>query len=178
MVKTYLKYILSQISGLTSGEVNPVIDKSKGYFISASNSTLLLYNLRTSKLVELISFENINKYSKITYITLSSEAKLLFIGFESGVILSYKLNKDLDSMIETELKSVISYEAKFSLHKSKITFLQYDHSSNLLLSCSADTFIFIWDILSESILYKLSGHKDSIIKAEFFNLQRDRKSVV
>jgi U3 small nucleolar RNA-associated protein 12 len=73
-------------------------------------------------------------------------------------------------MLQENIPDILLYESKYSLHKSEITCLEFNEKDNQLLSGSKDTQIFLWDIISETILYRYSGHKDAIIKASFYEL--------
>lgn len=50
----------------------------------------------------------------------------------------------------------------FNVHRSAITTLVFDNAGVRLASGSKDTDIIIWDLLAETSLFKLRGHKDQV----------------
>lgn len=54
-------------------------------------------------------------------------------------------------------------------HRAAVTALAFDHDGTRLASGSKDTDLIIWDVISESGLYRLKGHKDQITCLAFLN---------
>ena len=177
MVKTYLKYALSQITGLTTGKCRPVVHESNRFFFAAKNDIVIGIDSKLGKVIQLFKCEII-KDSEISFLEIAND--FLFVGYDSGAIVQLRINilsfDNLSSSIglnDVSKENLISYESKFCLHKSSITYLLFDKENNQLLSSSKDTNILVWDILSEAVLYKFNGHKDTIIKAIFYNISLD-----
>jgi U3 small nucleolar RNA-associated protein 12 len=55
-------------------------------------------------------------------------------------------------------------------HKSGVTALCFNQSGSLLASGSADTHLILWDMISESGLFRLRGHKDAITDCKFLEM--------
>lgn len=159
MVKTYLKYGLSRVLGQTTGKCSPKVDSKQRFIFTSCNEYIIIYNLKTSQIYKIVKCDKVSK-SPINDFILSE--RNLFIGYQSGEISQYSLvyGDELD----------LKYDTKYSNHKSAITSLDFNPEDNYLLSASTDTTIIVTDIISEIILYRLQGHKDNIIQAEFLNI--------
>jgi U3 small nucleolar RNA-associated protein 12 len=157
MVKTYLKYNLSKTLGqITSNNSNITVSLSNSnYLFSACNDTIICFDLKTSEPLFTLS----DQKSKIT--SLSPSKTFLAVGYENGSIALVDLSS---SPTEIDFSN-----KKFFPHKSAVTSLSFNSSHTLLISGSNDTNIYIHDIISDISLFKLSGHKDNIIKCEFYN---------
>ncbi|KAK9464900.1 WD40-repeat-containing domain protein [Lipomyces arxii] len=57
----------------------------------------------------------------------------------------------------------------FNGHKSAVVVLKFDESGTRLASGSRDTNVIVWDLISETGLYRLRGHKEQITGLEFVN---------
>lgn len=161
MVKTYLKYLFSNQIGLVTGNVNPVVHVSGKYIVTSVNSTIIIINAKSFTVCQYLNARNESK-SEISVLEISEN--YLFVGYSKGYIEKYKLSQF------SEISEFIEIETTFSLHKSEITSLQFDEKENQLISASKDGIIYLWDCVSESVLFKFSGHKDSIIKIKCYNL--------
>ena len=49
-------------------------------------------------------------------------------------------------------------------HKSGITSLAFDQAGHRLASGSNDTCVIVWDVINESGLYRLKGHKGPVTR--------------
>ena len=190
MVKTYLKYALSHITGLTNGSKTQCVGlkNSNKIFFTSCNNYILIFDTKKGSLLQMYKSNDItSKDAEVSCIESSND--YLFVGYSTGDILILKINiKEYDKIISrsnfylnnssnNEQPELLSYYSKFSLHKSSITSLEYNNVKNQLLSGSSDTSIILWDISSESVLLKLSGHKDSIIKTNFYVLRNNKTNI-
>jgi U3 small nucleolar RNA-associated protein 12 len=148
MVKTYLKYNLKNVIGQITGKsCRPIVNGN--LLFAACNEYVLVIDLKTGEIINKLTSEK----SEVTCLAYSGD--YLAVGYHNGAIVLYD--------------SELSNAKKFSLHKSAITTLQFNKTT--LASGSKDTNIFIWDIIAESCLYRLSGHKDNIIKLCFHKIR-------
>ena len=90
-------------------------------------------------------------------ICLEVSKDLLAIGFSSGTILVLSL--DLSMIEEDETFHTLH---KFSVHKSGVTTLYFSNQNTQLLSGGQDTSIVVYDLVQDTALYKLLGHKEQI----------------
>ena len=160
MVKTYLRYSFSNILGQVTGKVKPQMHPNGRVFFTAMNEYVIMFSTKSSKALKYFKFNS----TEITCLEISKN--FLFVGYSNGNILQLKIQEE-----------DLVFESKFFLHKTAITYLEYDENENQLLSGAKDTFILLWDIISESVLFKFQGHKDQIMKCSFYRLD-DLKLVV
>jgi U3 small nucleolar RNA-associated protein 12 len=147
MVKTYLRYNLKNVIGQITGKsCRPIVSGNLLY--SACNEYVIIVDLKTGEIVHKLTSEK----SEVTCLAYSEE--YLAVGYHNGIIVLY----------DSEYTAV----KRFSLHKSAITTMQFNKT--LLATGSKDTNIYIWDIIAETCLYRLSGHKDNIIKVMFHKI--------
>lgn len=66
----------------------------------------------------------------------------------------------------------------FAGHKSEVTALAFDEAGQLLVSGSHDTDIIVWDLITDSGLFKLRGHKNGITDVKFLKSQEDGARLV
>jgi U3 small nucleolar RNA-associated protein 12 len=162
MVKTYLKYQLKDVLGQITGKQSKACVSYDGKFLyTGSNEYVLAIDLKTGQIVHKIKpdYSGNNLKSQVTCINIDKSNKQLVAGYNNGTIIVYEIN-DNHNAAKT-----------FSLHKSAVTCLEFNTSENLLASGSKDTNIIVWDIIGETALYRLSGHKDGITKILFKEMQ-------
>ena len=164
MVKTYLKYQLKDVVGQISGKNCKVCASPDGKLIyTGCNEYVLVVNIKTGLVVHKVA-DGLAKdgcKSQVSCVNVDESNTHLAVGYNNGVVMIY------------DIKNGYSQSKRFALHKSAITSLQFNKNVNILASGSKDTQIFLWDIIGETVLYKLSGHKDSITKTMFYNVQFD-----
>lgn len=66
----------------------------------------------------------------------------------------------------------------FSGHKSEVTALSFDKAGQLLVSGSNDTDLIVWDLVTDSGLFKLRGHKNGITDVKFMESKDGARLVV
>lgn len=156
MVKTYLKYQLKDVVGLINGKNSfPQASKDGKVLYSGCNEYVLVLDLKTGMTLKKILSSDPNFRFEVTSICLDNENKNLAVGYSNGSIIIYDIKGDY-----AQIK-------KFSLHKSAVTTLNFNHSGNYLASGGKDTLIYVWDLIGESVLYKLTGHTNNILKVRF-----------
>lgn len=66
----------------------------------------------------------------------------------------------------------------FSGHKSEVTALSFDKAGQLLVSGSNDTDLIVWDLVTDTGLFKLRGHKNGITDVKFMESKDGARLVV
>ena len=66
----------------------------------------------------------------------------------------------------------------FAGHKSEVTSLAFDKAGQLLVSGSNDTDLIVWDLVTDSGLFKLRGHKNGITDVKFLESKDGARLVV
>ncbi len=162
MVKTYLKYQLKDVIGLINGKHSiPGVSKEGKIIFTGCNEYVLVIDLKTGSILKKILSTDENFRFEVTSLCLDSQNLNLAVGYSNGSIIVYDMKNDY-----TQVK-------KFSLHKSAITSLDFNSSGNYLASGSKDTLIYVWDLIGESVLYKLTGHTNNILKVCFHQINLD-----
>lgn len=54
-------------------------------------------------------------------------------------------------------------EVNFNSHKGAVTALRYNKVGSMLASGSKDNDVILWDVVGESGLFRLRGHRDQVI---------------
>ena len=156
MVKTYLKYQLKEVLGqITSNKCRIVISPDGKLIYTGCNEYVMIFETKTGMLLRKLRDDK-NK-SNVTCIKIDRTNTRLAVGYENGTISI--LNIKADYQVSTA----------FSLHRAAISVMDFSNDSTRLASGSKDNNIFIWDILGESVLYKLAGHKDSISRICYYH---------
>jgi len=162
MVKTYLKYQLKDVLGQITGKQSKGCISHDGKILyTGCNEYVLAFDLKTAQIVSKIKPESAASKSQVSCISIDKSNKQLVVGYNCGVIIIY------------DVEDSYKISKTFSLHKSAVTCLEFNISENLLGSGSKDTNIIIWDIIGETALYRLTGHKDGITKILFREMHLD-----
>ena len=88
----------------------------------------------------------------------------LAVGYLDGSLRMF----DLSSPADASNLNLTSY-LTFNGNKSDVTTLDFDADGVRLVSGAKDTDLVLWDLVSESGLFRLKGHKSPIKKAIFIN---------
>lgn len=156
--KQYLRYRKSGTNfGLVASpnvnirfvRLNGQVDK---YVAVAAAENVIIYDLKTQ--ITQATIEGQLSHVSTFEVSGAAQEPLIAIGYEDGSIrvVNYETN---------ELK------CSFVGHRTAITSLCFDEAGMRIASGSKDTDLAIWDILSESGLFRLKGHKQAITKCAF-----------
>lgn len=117
MVKTYLRYSLKDTIGIiTASNSNVIYDSKTKIAITSGIQDVLFWNVRTGVVEKRLQSEDV-----ITYISKSNNSSLLAVGYSSGLIIIWDIEK---------LSSVVSFRG----HNRAITSLIFDDKNGLLVS--------------------------------------------
>jgi U3 small nucleolar RNA-associated protein 12 len=90
---------------------------------------------------------------------LQASSEHIAIGYSSGTILIYSLKvegEDLDLL------------HKFVFHRSNVTTIEFFNNNTQLASGSSDTYIIVYDLLSDTASFKLLGHNEQVTALSTF----------
>ena len=157
MVKTYLSYILGDSLGQITNSKAFAISKDFKTIYTSFNDYVMGFDIKSGQ--EIFKFRDQN--IKVTYLLTLSNT--LIIGYDNGslYILS-ELNNNLGNNIK------ISKEKRSFIHQKGISCINHNNSETRLVLGSVDKLISVVDIISNLIVYKLSGHKDKINDVRFY----------
>ena len=157
MVKTYLSYILRDSLGQITNSKAFAISKDFKTVYTSFNDYVMGFDIKSGQ--EIFKFRDQN--IKVTYLLTLSNT--LIIGYDNGslYILS-ELNNNLGNNIK------ISKEKRSFIHQKGISCINHNNSETRLVLGSVDKLISVVDIISNLIVYKLSGHKEKINDVRFY----------
>ena len=158
MVKTYLSYALKNTLGqITNSKAFSISKDLKTIFV-AFNDYVMGFDLKTGQ--EILKFKDQN--IKITY--LLALTNTLIIGYDNGSLYLLDL-----SQIKNNQNIKISKEKRTFIHQKGISCMNHNNNETRLVIGSVDKLISVIDIVSNLIVYKLSGHKEKINNVKFYD---------
>ena len=150
MVKTYLSYIFSDSLGQITNSRLFALSKDNKIIFTSFNDYVMGFDLKSG--LEIFKFHDQN--IKIT--SLHTLSNTLIIGYDNG---SLYLLTNLSDNIN---KKIINKENSTFIHQKGITCINNNINESRLVIGSVDKLISVVDIISNLIVYKLSGHKEKI----------------
>ena len=158
MVKTYLSYTFTDSLGQITNSKFFALSKDNKIIYTSFNDYVMGFDLKSG--LEVFKFHDQNV--KITSLHILSNT--LIIGYDNGSLylfqnLSENLNKK-DIMPIKENRSFI--------HQKGILCINNNLNESRLVIGSVDKLISVVDIISNLVVYKLSGHKEKINEIAFY----------
>ena len=155
MVKTYLSYVLKNTLGQITNSKTFAISKDFKYIYVAFNDYVMGFDLKTGQ--EILKFKDQN--IKITYLLALN--KILVIGYDNGSLYLLDISKHNNIIVSKEKRTFI--------HQKGISCINHNNNETRLVIGSVDKLISVIDIVSNLIVYKLSGHKEKINNIKFYD---------
>ncbi|PVV00093.1 hypothetical protein BB559_000141 [Furculomyces boomerangus] len=156
MVKAYQRYEPTSCFGvICSAGSNTVYSKDGKYAIAPALEEVLVWDLKKGECVK--RWYDMDNHSQITCIQRSPNGNEYAIGYSDGSIRVYDIEK------ENTPKLI------FNGHRGAISALRFDPTGTVLCSGSRDTDIVLWDMVGETGLFRLKGHKDQITGCLFIS---------
>ena len=155
MVKTYLSYTLKNTLGQITNSKSFALSKDFKLIFVSFNDYVMGFDLKTGQ--EILKFKDQN--IKITYLLTLSNT--LVIGYDNGSL--YILD------ISNLKNIIISKEKRTFIHQKGISCINHNNNETRLIIGSVDKLISVVDIVSNLIVYKLSGHKEKVNNAKFYD---------
>ncbi|KAK5971883.1 WD domain G-beta repeat protein, partial [Trichostrongylus colubriformis] len=151
LTKDYLRYVHSGSCGCVgsaNGEIC-AIDATTCAVTACENVNI--YNMRTNEKVHEIS----QSTREATCMKFSHDKRWQAVGYADGVIRLFDRKASDDSCVI------------FSGHKKGVSCLAFSDDGLTLASGGKDCVVILWDIVSESGLFRLNGHKGPITHMAF-----------
>ena len=157
MVKAYLRYEQARAFGVVaSPEAPPVYDDTGKHLVTAALERLAVWDVRRG--VEAKSLlpppRESGALPAVTRIARAEGSDLVAAGHSDGTIRLWSLD---DASTDVLLKG----------HRSEVTALRFNASGSMLVSGGKDTNVVVWDVVAETGLCRLRGHKDQVTDAVF-----------
>ena len=125
----------------------------------AAAQDVVIWDLRKKERIRVLSGGEKFNYD-VTCVASNNSGSLVAVGYTNGCI----------KLFDT---ATGESEVTFSGHKNDVTSMCFDEEGMKLVSGSKDTTIIVWDIVAESGLYKLHGHKGSVTAVKFMRTERN-----
>ncbi|OQS02446.1 hypothetical protein THRCLA_05180, partial [Thraustotheca clavata] len=156
LMKSYLKYAPSASFGVVASPNAPCIYDLTGQLaIAGALKQVIVWNIRTGMQVRVLESDSENDMAgQVTALCLSPDGAYVAVGYSAGVVRIFKLSNG-------------NVEVSLDGHKNAIECLAYGDDGAVLASGSRDTDIIVWDVVSQSGLYRLRGHKDAVTSVAF-----------
>ncbi|GAC97102.1 hypothetical protein PHSY_004686 [Pseudozyma hubeiensis SY62] len=157
MVRSYLRHEPTSAFGLIcSASANSILDPdTKTAFVPALED-VLVWDVRRGTL--LATWHEIGHRSKVTALARSpTDPDTFAVGYEDGSIRLWSA--------DTHSTSVT-----FNGHKKAVIALTFDSQGLRVASASLDTDVILWDLVAETGLYRLRGHRDAVTAIAFVQL--------
>ncbi|EPY49303.1 U3 snoRNA associted protein Dip2 [Schizosaccharomyces cryophilus OY26] len=154
MVKSYTRYEPSGFFGVVASSGCNVVAqpsesaKSVGNAIVGGLESILEWDLKTGQLLS--KWKDADCSFKVSCLT--NHGDVYAAGYEDGSIRLWKQGELLLTL---------------NGHKSAVSTMTFDQTGTRLASGSKDTDIILWDVVNETGLYRLRGHKDQVTKLIF-----------
>ncbi|KJH43198.1 WD domain, G-beta repeat protein [Dictyocaulus viviparus] len=139
--------------GSSNGEICAI--DAKTCAVTACEN-VCFYNMRTSEKVDEIS----EATDSATCMKVSHDRRWLAVGYADGVVRLFDRKSD-------ETTSVV-----FCGHKKGVSCLAFSTDGLLLASGGKDCAVIVWDIVSESGLFRLNGHKGPVTNLAFAKMNQ------
>jgi U3 small nucleolar RNA-associated protein 12 len=161
ILNVYRKYEQLKTFGLVTSSSSNVVwsvdtesrTNGSGRAITAANEEILCWDIKKGELLSRWVDEKC-KYEVTAIAQSKTDPDIFAVGYDNGSIRLW------DSKIATIIVT-------FNSHRSAITTLAFDKSGVRLASGSKDTDLMVWDLIAESPIVKLRGHKDQITGLQF-----------
>ena len=157
MVKTYLSYILGESLGQITNSNFLALSKDKKIIFTSFNDYIMGFDIKSGQ--EIFKFHEQN--IKIT--SLHTLSNTLIIGYDNG---SLYILSNLDENINKKINP--NKENRTFIHQKGISCINSNLNESRLVIGSVDKLISVVDIISNLVVYKLSGHKEKINDIAFY----------
>jgi len=170
MPKTYLRYKNERtFNTISSGTSNIVLASNGHSVIVGANEMIIVWNAFTGAQEK--KFINEEKTFPINSIAVSKnltqQSEVMLTEEEQNMQHFLVAGGYSDGSISIFDFKTTQVETTFHGHNSEVTSLIFNHDDSLLVSGGKDTFIIVWDIVSQTGMFKLSGHKGEITNLKF-----------
>ncbi|KAI6196720.1 hypothetical protein M3Y94_01142400 [Aphelenchoides besseyi] len=151
LTKDYLRFLYSGRCNLV-GQNGAIQSVDKTSCAVSACESVVIFNMRTLEKTAEVNRNGV----EVTAFRFSDDRKLLAIGYTDGEVHLYRKQRK-----EYEGPTV------FPGHRTGVNCLAFSNDSLTLASGGKDSVVIMWDIVSESGLFRLTGHKGSITQLQF-----------
>lgn len=164
MVKTYLRYRLSDTYGLiASPGGNVCVDASGTLAFTPQLEAVGLWSLKRGVQVArlLPSHGDSALRSEVCHLQCAPQGRFIAVGYVDGMVRTF----------DTDTAGVA---LTLNGHKRAVSSLAYSRDGSRLASGSRDTDVIVWDTVGEVGVARLRGHKDEVTGVAFLGTKGER----
>ena len=157
---TYLRYVPTATFGLVASPqcTDLLLDHQGKMAFTAALEDVAAFNLRAGTPVRTMRppgptlddpETDVSNLGEVTSLALSPDGATVAVGYHAGVINLFAVRTG-------------ALQVTLHGHRSAVTSLHYSKGGTVLASGGRDTDVILWDLVTESGLYRLKGHKDGV----------------
>ncbi|KAJ2556560.1 beta transducin [Coemansia sp. RSA 1933] len=164
MVKTYLRYEARRPFGIIGSPTgNAVFDETGRLSITPALEDVLVWDIK--KGTQVARWNDSDNKAQVTCLCRSPNGSDYAVGYSDGSVRLFDIGSHA-------IKVVLNG------HRGRISALQFDPTGTVLVSGSRDTDLILWDVVGETGLYRLRGHKDEITDIAFIRSSKNAASAL
>lgn len=159
MVRSYLRHEPTSAFGVVASNAGRAILDSDGKtaYVAALED-VLVWDVRRGE--QLAMWHDVGHRSPVTALARSLASPNMFaVGYEDGSVRIW------------DASSPATPSVTFHGHKRAITAMAFDEAGMRLATASQDTTVILWDLVAETGLFRLKGHRDAITDVAFVPAQ-------
>ncbi|TYZ65719.1 hypothetical protein PybrP1_006267 [[Pythium] brassicae (nom. inval.)] len=162
MVKSYLRYERETAFGVVAAAAgNVIFDRTGRLAIAPALKDVVVWNVRQGSFVRALRGDG----GQATALALSPDGALVAAGYSTGAVRVFRL-------------ATGALEVTLDGHASAVEALAFGARGGaaVLASGARDTDVIVWDLVSQTGLFRLKGHKDAVTALRFVG-ERDARLV-
>lgn len=160
MVKSYLRYERETAFGVVAAAAgNVIFDRSGRLAIAPALKDVVIWNVRQGSFVRALRGDG----GQATALALSPDGALVAAGYSTGAVRVFRL-------------ATGALEVTLDGHASAVEALAFGARGGaaVLASGARDTDVIVWDLVSQTGLFRLKGHKDAVTALRFIGARDAR----
>jgi len=176
MVKAYLRYEPAASFGvIASADSNIAYDSSGRHLLSPALEKIGVWHVRQGLCTKTLTPSTASGGLSLTVTSIASSPSSLVMNFESrlcslefviilnGFLVALQIAGGYwDGSIRIWDSDKGACETTLNGHKGAVTALRYNKAGSLLASGSKDNDVILWDVVGETGLFRLRGHREQV----------------
>ncbi|KAI6184384.1 Utp12 domain-containing protein [Aphelenchoides bicaudatus] len=154
LTKDYLRYAYAGRCNIVGSQNGVIQSVDKVSCAVSTAEAVTIFNMRTLEKVNEISRDAV----EVTVFRYSDDRKQLAIGYSDGEVHLYRSEGKKGEFGEPII---------FTGHRTGVNALAFSNDGLTLASGGKDSIVVLWDIVSESGIYRFIGHKSTITQVQF-----------
>lgn len=140
----YLRYAHHSVWGIIASPTSNILLLKNNVIVCPALEKVIVWDARKN-----VKLNEMSEGTSTVTSLATHDEKTIAVGYEDGTVRIFGIDSALSNVV-------------LSGHTSSVTTLKYDNTGTRLSSGSLDTNVIVWDVVSQSGLYRLKGHKGPI----------------